>query len=333
MMRLRSQNARISKKTGSKRKQKSVKATTSKSQKLNDKITGDFSQNKLFDNSISTLYIGAQTSISGGLWKAAKEASQIGAKAFALFLRNQRQWKIKPLDANEVERFKLACIEYGYSPEHIIPHGSYLMNCGSPSDEIRQKSHDLLVEELKRTEELDLLFFNFHPGSTLGKISVQTCISYIADAINKAHKCTKYSVILLENMCCQGNTIGGNLKELSDIISLVNDKSRIGVCIDTCHAHATGYDLSKQEGYNNLMNDLENIIGIRYVKALHLNDSKGLCGCHSDRHENIGRGTIGLDGFRRIINDSRFANVPMIIETPMTLSDAEEIKLLYSLKI
>lgn len=280
------------------------------------------------------MYIGGHTSISGGAWKAVEEAAAIKAKAFGLFLRNQKQWKVKPLIEGHPERFRETCKTLGFSPQYIVPHGSYLMNCGSFKDEIREKSHAMLIEELQRCEALGLLYFNFHPGSTLGQMPVPQCLAYIADAINKAHKATKYAVALLENMSCQGNTVGGKFEELRDIINLVENKSRIGVCIDTCHAHAAGYNLATAEGYSIMMEDLESIIGFEYVKAMHINDSKGPSGCHKDRHENIGQGTIGLDGFKRIVNDPRWSEIPMILETPFKSDDiyAKEIKLLYSLQ-
>lgn len=287
--------------------------------------------NAISDN--SKMIIGCHTSISGGIWKAPEEASQFGAKAFGLFTHNQQQWKMKPLVEGHVKRFQETCKIYGYAPNHIVPHGSYLMNCGSAKDDVRQKSGEMLLEELKRCEELGLIYFNFHPGSTLGKIPVETCLSYIAEAINNAHRKTKYVITLLENMSCQGNTVGGKFQELRDIIEMVNKKDRMGVCIDTCHAHAAGYDLSTSDGYEVFVEDLESIIGLKYVKAFHLNDSKGPSGCHKDRHENIGKGTIGLRGFERVMNDSRFEGIPMILETPF-INDhiyKKEIELLYSL--
>lgn len=281
----------------------------------------------------SNMYIGCHTSISGGIWKAPLEAAEFGAKAFGLFLHNQQQWLMKPLVDGHAEKFRETCKKLKFESNQIIPHGSYLMNCGSPKEEVKKKSVAMLAQELQRCEDLGLLYFNFHPGSTLGKIPIEECLSAIANAINQAHRATKYVIVLLENMSCQGNTVGGKLVELKAIIDQVDDKSRIGVCIDTCHSHAAGYDLSSMEGYTVFMNDIETIIGWNYVKAFHLNDSKGPSGCHKDRHENIGKGTIGIEGFRRIMNDSRMERIPMILETPYKSDDIykDEIQLLYSL--
>lgn len=284
-------------------------------------------------NHSSKMYIGCHTSISGGIWKAPLEAAEFGAKAFGLFLHNQHQWMMKPLAEGHAEKFRDTCQKLNYQPNQIVPHGSYLLNCGSPKEDVKKKSMAMLVQELQRCEDLGLLYFNFHPGSTLGKISIEKCLSSIANAIKEAHRATKYVIVLLENMSCQGNTVGGKFTELKAIIDQVDDKSRIGVCIDTCHSHAAGYDLSSLEGYEVFINDIETVIGWNYVKAFHLNDSKGPSGCHKDRHENIGKGTIGVDGFRRIMNDARMERIPMILETPYKNDDIykEEIKLLYSL--
>lgn len=276
--------------------------------------------------------VGAHVSISGGIQNAVSEALKIGAKAFGLFLRSQRQWKSKPLEDKAAELFKQACERGGFSARAILPHGIYLMNCGSPEEETLAKSRETLVEELKRCEKLDLTLYNFHPGSTCGKITVEECIDRIAESINGAHLQTNHVVTVLENMSCQGNTVGGKFEELREIIDRVKDKSRVGVCIDTCHAFAAGYDISSDGGFDKMMQEFESVIGLKYLRAVHLNDSKGELGCHLDRHENIGKGRIGINAFRRLMVDPRFNGIPMILETPCEAETTyqKEVKLLYS---
>nr|XP_054923665.1 probable endonuclease 4 isoform X2 [Dermacentor andersoni] len=228
-------------------------------------------------------FVGAHMSVSGGLELAVSRAVEMGAKSFGLFLRSGRRWTAKPLTQEAANRFRDACREHNFAPHQILPHGSYLLNCGSPDPVVLEKSRATLVDELKRCEMLGLVYYNFHPGSTCGVISRDACMDLIAESINQAHKETTYVISVIENMCKQGNTLGGDFRELRGIIDRVKDKSRIGVCLDTCHAFAAGKVCS-----------------------------------HLDRHENIGHGNIGLDGFRRIMNDPRLDHLPMILETPET---------------
>ncbi|XP_038064450.1 apurinic-apyrimidinic endonuclease-like [Patiria miniata] len=278
-------------------------------------------------------FVGAHMSISGGLDKAVKGAVATGSKAFALFLRSQRQWAAKPLEDKPAEQFRQACRDHDFPPHLILPHGSYLMNCGSPNDETLRKSREALADELNRCEKLGLTRYNFHPGSSCGQITVEECLDKIGESINKVHQQTNKVMTVIENMSCQGSTIGGRFEELSGIIQRVTDKSRIGVCLDTCHAFAAGFDLSTEAGYEKMMSDFDRIIGLKYLVAVHLNDSKGKVGSHLDRHENIGRGQIGLKAFQRLMNDSRFDNIPLILETPVEdgMDYSKEIKLLNSL--
>uniref|UniRef100_L7MAL2 Putative major apurinic/apyrimidinic endonuclease/3'-repair diesterase apn1 n=1 Tax=Rhipicephalus pulchellus TaxID=72859 RepID=L7MAL2_RHIPC len=288
--------------------------------KKKKKMNGTVSPAKLLKKGTekNSKFVGAHMSVSGGLELAVSRAVSMGARSFGLFLRSQRQWAAKPLTQEAANRFRDACREHNFAPHQILPHGSYLLNCGSPDPVVLEKSRAALVDELKRCEMLGLVYYNFHPGSTCGVIGRDACMDLIAESINQAHKETTYVISVIENMCKQGNTIGGDFHELRGIIDRVKDKSRIGVCLDTCHAFAAGYDLATQEGFEKMMNDFESIVGLSYLKALHLNDSKGLVGSHLDRHENIGRGKIGLDGFRRIMNDPRLDHLPMILETPET---------------
>jgi AP endonuclease-1 len=262
------------------------------------------------------LYLGAHVSIAGGLENAVHNAVSIGANCFGLFLRSQRQWNSKPLEEATVLSFKAACEQHGFLPNSILPHGSYLLNLGSPDEETRAKSKDSLVDEMTRCQQLGIILYNFHPGSTCGKISVEDCTRYIADGINLALSKTERVTAVIENMCCQGGTVGGKFEELRGIIDLVNDKSRIGVCLDTCHAFAAGNDLRTKEGYEKMMSEFDDKVGLQFLRAIHLNDSMGKLGCHLDRHENIGKGKIGLQAFRCVVNDPRLRGIPMILETP-----------------
>ncbi|XP_040215456.1 probable endonuclease 4 isoform X3 [Rana temporaria] len=265
-----------------------------------------------------------------GLWNAALEAGRIGAKAFGLFLRSQRMWSGKPLEKSAAEKFRETCKEFGFDARFILPHSPYLMNLGSPKPDVRQKSRDMLVDELSRCHQLGLTLYNIHPGSHLGEMPVNKCLELIADGINHAHSQVPDITVVLENMSCQGSTVGGRFEELHGIINLVKDKTRIGVCLDTCHAFAAGHNLSEEKGLKHMLDEFDKVVGLLYLRAVHLNDSKGKVGCRLDRHENIGQGHIGVMGFRQVMNEPRFNEIPMILETPYT-ADFDEIELLYSL--
>jgi len=277
------------------------------------------------------MLVGAHVSAAGGLHNSVENALKIGCRSFALFVRNQRTWKIKPLEEDEVALFRKTLDESKFPPHQIVPHGSYLLNCGSSDESTFAKSKDTLLEEVKRCEALGLSLYNFHPGSTCGVITISECIANIALCVNEALQKTRGVTILLENMSRQGNTIGGDFQELRAIIDLVEDQSRIGICFDTCHAFAAGYDLSTPEGFDSTMKELERIVGLKYLKAVHLNDSKGDIGCRKDRHEDIGKGKIGLPGFQFLMKDSRFAGIPMVLETPGFNDYSTQIDLLNSL--
>nr|XP_023670226.1 uncharacterized protein LOC111845217 isoform X1 [Paramormyrops kingsleyae] len=278
-------------------------------------------------------YIGAHMSISGGIWHAVQDSLTIGARSFGLFLGSQRSWQRPPLDGTAAAKFKEACARHSFEPAYILPHGSYLMNCGSPKQDVFEKSQVMLVDELNRCSALGLSLFNLHPGASLGSITTEQCIEKIAQAINHAHQQTSGVVTVLENMSGQGSTVGGEFSELRGIIDKVRDKSRVGVCLDTCHAFAAGYDLSAKGGVKSVLEEFDKIVGLRYLRAVHLNDSKGGLGCNLDRHEDIGRGKIGLPTFRDIVNEPLLDNIPLILETPGRpgFEYAEQIALLYSL--
>jgi AP endonuclease-1 len=262
------------------------------------------------------MFVGCHASASGGVHNAVTDAVKANAKSFALFLRNQRSWTSKPLDQEVADSFKKLCAEHNFPPHLILPHGSYLLNLGSPEVEKREKSVRLLVEELERCQKLGLTMFNIHPGSSCGQIGREECVQFIAEGVNQALQQTIGVKIVLENMSGQGHTIGGDFRELRAIIDKVVDKSRIGVCLDTCHAMAYGYDLSSQDGFDRLIKEFSEQVGFSWLLALHVNDSKGEAGCHLDRHENIGRGKIGKEGFKRIMNCNHFRGLPLILETP-----------------
>ncbi|XP_064114475.1 probable endonuclease 4 [Macrobrachium nipponense] len=281
--------------------------------------------------STGKMYVGCHVSGAGGLWNAFTNAEECNAKSFGLFLRTQRQWAAKPLDDSTVTKWKKALKDL--PPHLILPHGSYLMNLGCPVPETLIKSRAMLLEEIGRCEKLGIPHFNFHPGSTLGKISREECCKTIAESINNVAEQTKGVIFVLENMSCQGNTVGGDFHELRTIIENVKDKTRIGVCLDTCHAHAAGYDLGTESGFERFIEDFGKIVGWQFLRGLHINDSKGKSGSHLDRHENIGKGTIGKMGFSRIMNCKHFLDLPLILETPWVSNAgySKEIKLLESL--
>ena len=246
-----------------------------------------------------------------------------------MFIKQQNQLQSPPLTSEETSAFRKALSKYGYSPHMVVPHGSYLLNCGSSDPKILQQSQESLVDDLQRCRILGLPYFNFHPGSFSGQNGVDDCIEKIAESINYAHNRVEKVVIVLENMPGQAGTVGGSFLELRRIINRIKDKSRIGICLDTCHAFAAGYDICTESGYDEMMDDLERFIGLNYLKAVHVNDSKDDVGSHSDHHASIGRGRIGTECFRRIMNDRRFENLPLILETPLDCQQAD-IDLLYS---
>ncbi|XP_012670023.1 probable endonuclease 4 [Clupea harengus] len=277
-------------------------------------------------------YIGAHVSIAGGIWKAVEASVEMKGRSFALFLGSQRSWQRPPLDNAAAVKFQEACSSHGFNPNHVLPHGSYLMNCGSPKQDVFEKSQAMLVDELSRCRALGLTQFNLHPGAAMGSTTEQ-CLDRIAQAINHAHQQIPSVTTVLENMSGQGSTIGGQFSELKGIIDRVHDQSRVGVCLDTCHAFAAGYDISVSGGVKSMLEEFDKVVGLHYLRAIHLNDSKGKLGCHLDRHEDIGHGQIGLQAFRELVNEPLLDNIPLILETPGRpgFEYAEQIELLYSL--
>ena len=275
-------------------------------------------------------YIGAHVSASGGVENAPINAHEIGATAFALFTKNQRQWVAKPLTEESIAAFKSNCEKYGYKPSQILPHDSYLINLGHPEAEPLQKSREAFLDELQRCEQLGLDRLNFHPGSHLGKVDVDVCLKTIADSINWALDRTKGVIAVIENTAGQGSNVGNSFEEIGKIIEHVEDKSRVGVCIDTCHAFTAGYELNTLEGYSLTWKKFEEIIGFEYLKGMHINDSKKELGTRVDRHDSLGKGFIGNNLFEWIMNDPRMDGIPLILETPNEEIWAEEIAQLKS---
>ncbi|WP_286236745.1 deoxyribonuclease IV [Neptuniibacter halophilus] len=273
-------------------------------------------------------YIGAHVSASGGVQNAPLNARQIGANAFALFTKNQRRWEAKPLDSKTIASFKKNCAALNLQPEQILPHDSYLINLGHPESEPLEKSRAAFLDEMQRCEQLGLVYLNFHPGSHLRKISEAECIARISESINLAVAQTQDVVAVIENTAGQGSNLGHSFEQLAAIIDGVDDKSRVGVCIDTCHMFAAGYDIRTQASCAEVFSEFERIVGFEYLKGMHLNDSKGGFNSRLDRHHSLGQGEIGLEVFRFIMSDDRFRGIPLVLETIDETIWADEIQLL-----
>ncbi|KIK68947.1 hypothetical protein GYMLUDRAFT_627566 [Collybiopsis luxurians FD-317 M1] len=315
-----------------------------------DNIPGESDNIELsaFRNRVSSSWkVGAHVSAAGGVENSVLNAAKIGANAFALFLKSQRKWTSPPLKESSVLTFKSRMNEFGYSPRHVLPHGSYLINLGNPDFEKREKSYECFLDDLKRCEELGLELYNFHPGSTVGLVPPSESMSFIAECINRAHRDTKGSkvVVVLENMAGSGNVIGSDFAHLGEIIQQVEDKARVGVCLDTCHMFAAGYDIRTKDGWDSTgkrtflkfrtqlilnpdqnsqcfpqfhdkVSQFETHVGLKYLCGMHLNDSKTTLASKKDRHENIGVGHLSLRSFAHILRDSRVQGIPLILETP-----------------
>lgn len=275
-------------------------------------------------------YIGAHVSVSGGVSNAPLRAAEIGAKAFALFTGSSNRWSSKPISEDETEKFKVYCAENNYTADRILPHDNFLINLGNPDAAKLAMSRKSFLEEMQRCEQLGLTMLNFHPGSHLKEISIDKCLDLIAESINITLEKTTGVTAVIECTAGQGTNLGYEFGQIAHIIDKVEDKSRVGVCVDTCHAYSAGYDLRTEEGYRKTWEDFDNIIGSRYLRALHLNDDKRECGSKIDRHESIGKGSLGEEFFIRLVNDPRFDSMPLILETPDDLIWKEEITWLYS---
>lgn len=275
-------------------------------------------------------YIGAHVSVSGGVEFAPVNAHEIGANAFALFTKNQRQWVSKPLTEESIRLFKENCEKFGFQPEYILPHDSYLINLGHPEEEGLAKSRAAFLDEMQRCEQLGLKLLNFHPGSSLNKISIEDCLARIAESINITLEKTKGVTAVIENTAGQGTNLGNEFWQLKYIIDRVEDKTRVGVCLDTCHTFTAGYDFVND--YDKVFDEFDKEVGFNYLRGMHINDSKKLMGSHVDRHDSIGKGFIGKAFFERLMKDSRFDNMPLILETPDESKWADEIAWLRSVE-
>ena len=275
-------------------------------------------------------FVGAHVSASGGVFNAPLNAMAIGAKAFALFTKNQKQWAAKPLDDETIGLLKDNLAKSGILPRHVLPHDSYLINLGHPEEDKRQKSLEAFIDETRRCMQLGLDRLNFHPGSHLKQISEEECIDRIAMSMNEALNVTEGVALVIENTAGQGSNLGYSFEQLAAIIERIEDKSRVGVCIDTCHMFTAGYDIRTREAYDATWSEFERIVGFNYLRGMHINDSKPDLGSHVDRHDSIGKGKIGLDAFGFIMNDPRMDNIPLVLETIDETIWTQEIELLYS---
>ncbi|HGN0223086.1 TPA: deoxyribonuclease IV [Proteus mirabilis] len=260
-------------------------------------------------------FVGAHVSATGGVDQAVLRAHEIKATAFALFTKNQRQWKAAPLSTESIDKFKKNCEIYGYGPAQILPHDSYLINLGHPEEEALEKSRAAFLDEMQRCEQLGIELLNFHPGSHLKKIDVDKCLQRIAESINITLNKTQNVTAVIENTAGQGTNLGYRFEHLAAIIDGVEDKSRVGVCIDTCHTFAAGYDLRTVEDCEKTFAEFDNIVGFQYLKAMHLNDAKSELASRVDRHHSLGQGNIGKVPFTYIMQDTRFDGIPLILET------------------
>ena len=274
-------------------------------------------------------YIGAHVSTQGGVENAPVNAHAIGAKAFALFTRNQRQWVSKPLTKESIRAFRENCEKYGYLPFQILPHDSYLINLGNPEKAALEKSRAAFLDEMQRCEQLGLDRLNFHPGSHLNKTDEETCLRIIAESVNITLDKTRGVKAIIENTAGQGTNLGHTFEQIRFIIDHVEDKERVGVCLDTAHTYSAGYDIRSAEGFDQTFMVFDRVIGFDYLMGMHLNDSKKAFASRVDRHEQIGDGTLGEEVFIRLVNDPRFDNMPIILETPDEDRYADEISFLY----
>lgn len=260
-------------------------------------------------------YVGAHVSAAGGVQNAPLNAAKIGANAFALFTKNQRRWVAKPLEEATIEQFRENCELHGFSPQQILPHDSYLINLGHPELEAREKSQQAFLDEMQRCQALGLCYLNLHPGSHLRKIEPSRCLTLIAESINWALEQTEGVTAVLENTAGQGSNLGYSFEQLAEIIDQVEDKNRVGVCLDSCHMFAAGYPLNSVEQCDTVFGQFAETVGFEYLRGMHLNDSKGALGSRLDRHHSLGQGEIGWTPFQYIMQDERFRGIPLVLET------------------
>ena len=281
---------------------------------------------------VAMKYIGAHVSAAGGVENAPLRAMEIGARAFALFTKNQRQWQAPPLSSESIAAFKANLEAVGIAPEHVLPHDSYLINLGHPEAEGLEKSRAAFLDEMQRCQALGLKLLNFHPGSHLKKISETDCLARIAESINLALQQTAGVTAVIENTSGQGSNLGFRFEHLAAIIEQVDDRSRVGVCLDTCHTFTAGYDLRTLEDCAKTFGEFDAVVGFEYLRAMHINGSKAAFASRVDRHHSLEAGELGLNVFRYIMNSDHFDDIPMALETIDESRWPEEIQLLYGLE-
>ena len=275
-------------------------------------------------------FIGAHVSCGGGVENAPLNASAIQAKAFALFTKNQRQWTAPPLTETSIAKFKHNCEKLGFSSDHILAHDSYLINLGNSDKDKHAQSLSAFIDELWRCNLLGIKLLNFHPGSHLKVLSEDDCLKLIAESVRYALNEVPDVVAVFENTAGQGTNLGYSFEQLARLLELVDMPERTGVCLDTCHAFAAGYDLKNAENYEKVMSDFDRIVGLKNLRGVHLNDAKGILGGKLDRHDSIGHGSLGNETFERMMKDTRFDNIPIILETIDDTIWKQEIAQLYS---
>lgn len=275
-------------------------------------------------------YVGAHVSSAGGVFNAPLNAMAIGAKAFAMFTKNQRQWQAKPFTDKEITLFKENLKKSGIEAKHVLPHDSYLINLGNADAIKRQRSLNAFIDEAERCEQLGLKLLNFHPGSHLKEISEEKCLDYIAAGMNETIAKTNSVILVIENTAGQGTNLGYKFEHLAYLIKKIENKKRVGVCIDTCHMFAAGYDIRTKVAYNKSWKEFDQIVGFKYLRGMHLNDSKSAFESRVDRHHSIGEGNLGRDPFKFIMKDQRMDDIPLILETINPDLWEKEIELLYS---
>ena len=275
-------------------------------------------------------FVGAHVSAEGGVQNAPLNAAAIGASAFALFVKNEKRWTAPPITDETAEAFRANCAAHGFDPGVILPHDSYLINLGNPDPEGLAKSRAAFQDELSRCQRLGLKLLNFHPGSHKNEMPEETCMDIIAQSVNAALETTQGVTAVFENTAGQGGYLGRTFEQLAYLIDRVEDKSRVGVCLDTCHMFGAGYDLRTRDDYETTMKAFGNTVGFRFLKAMHLNDSKGLLASRIDRHHSLGEGELGLEPFRWVMQDPRTDGIPLILETIEPERWAREITLLRS---
>lgn len=276
-------------------------------------------------------YIGAHVSIGGGVENSPLNAAKINATAFALFTKNQRQWVAADLKEESIIKFKENVKELGFGENQILAHDSYLINLGNSNIEKREQSITAFKDEMFRCKLLGIKYLNFHPGSHLKEISEIECLKLIANSVREVLNEVPDVTAVIENTAGQGSNVGYSFEHLAQLIELIDNPTRVGVCIDTCHAYAAGYDL--EDNFDWCFKEFERLIGFEFLKGMHLNDSKSKLAGHLDRHHSLGQGELGLPVFKRIMQDSRFDNMPLILETIDDTIWKDEIELLNSFVI